>query len=39
MRPKTIQIYLNRAHIFGFEEADDIPVTQSITLSSQFSAY
>jgi hypothetical protein len=33
MRPKTIQIYTNRAHILGFEEADDIPATQSITLS------
>lgn len=34
MRPKTIQIYPNRAHILGFEEADDIPATQSITLES-----
>jgi hypothetical protein len=33
MRPKTIQIYTNRAHILGFEEADDIPATQSINLS------
>ncbi|KAI9834843.1 MAG: hypothetical protein M1819_002751 [Sarea resinae] len=32
MRPKTIQIYSNRAHILGFEEAEDIPATQSITL-------
>ncbi len=35
MRPKTIQIYTNRAHILGFEEADDIPATQSITLESK----
>lgn len=35
MRPKTIQIYSNRAHILGFEEADDIPATQSITLSAE----
>ncbi|PMD24877.1 DUF1000-domain-containing protein [Hyaloscypha hepaticicola] len=35
MRPKTIQIYPNRAHILGFEEADDIPATQSITLSEK----
>ncbi|KAE8445017.1 hypothetical protein EG329_014023 [Mollisiaceae sp. DMI_Dod_QoI] len=35
MRPKTIQIYSNRAHILGFEEADDIPATQSITLSEK----
>lgn len=34
MRPKTIQIYSNRAHILGFEEADDIPATQAITLSA-----
>jgi len=33
MRPKTIHIYTNRAHILGFEEADDIPATQFITLS------
>jgi hypothetical protein len=33
MRPKTLQIYSNRPHIIGFEEADDIPATQSITLS------
>lgn len=32
MRPKTIQIYTNRSHILGFEEADDITPTQSITL-------
>jgi hypothetical protein len=35
MRPKTIQLYSNRPHILGFEEADDIPVTQSITLSAE----
>ena len=35
MRPKTIQIYSNRAHILGFEEADDIPATQSITLEAK----
>lgn len=32
LRPKTLQIYSNRAHVLGFEEADDIPATQSITL-------
>ncbi|KAL8693347.1 MAG: hypothetical protein Q9218_001826 [Villophora microphyllina] len=32
MRPKTIQLYTNRAHILGFEEAEDIPATQSVTL-------
>jgi hypothetical protein len=35
MRPKTFKIYSNRPHILGFEEADDIPATQSITLSEQ----
>jgi len=33
MRPKTIQIYSNRAHVLGFDEADDLPATQSVTLS------
>lgn len=35
LRPKTIQIYSNRAHILGFDEADDIPATQSITLTEK----
>jgi len=35
MRPKTIQIYSNRAHILGYEEADDIPATQAMTLSEK----
>ena len=35
MRPKTINIYNNRPHILGFEEAEDITPTQSITLSSK----
>jgi len=35
MRPKTIQIYSNRAHILGFDEAEDIPATQSITLEAK----
>jgi PITH domain len=34
MRPKTIQIYTNKAHVLGFEEAEDIPVTQAITLEA-----
>ncbi|KAI9783995.1 MAG: hypothetical protein M1839_002940 [Geoglossum umbratile] len=33
MRPKTVQVYSNRAHVLGFEEAEDIPATQTITLS------
>ncbi|KAI4169117.1 MAG: hypothetical protein LQ343_005911 [Gyalolechia ehrenbergii] len=32
MRPKTIHLYLNRAHILGFEEADDVSATQTVTL-------
>lgn len=35
MRPKTIQIYSNRPHILGFEEAEDIPPTQAITLTEK----
>lgn len=35
MRPKTIQIYSNRAHVLGFEEAEDVPATQAITLDAQ----
>lgn len=35
MRPKTIQIYSNRPHILGFDEAEDVPATQSITLESR----
>ena len=32
MRPKTIQVYSNRAHVLGFEEAEDIPATQKVLL-------
>ncbi|KAJ8069656.1 hypothetical protein OCU04_000089 [Sclerotinia nivalis] len=35
MRPKTIQIYTNRAHIVGFDEAEDLPSTQTITLEAK----
>lgn len=35
MRPKTIHIYTNRPHILGFEEAEDIPATQTISLSAK----
>ncbi|XTI92492.1 DUF1000-domain-containing protein [Cenococcum geophilum] len=35
MRPKTIQLYTNRAHNLGFEEAEDIPATQTITLKPE----
>ena len=32
MRPKNIKIYTNRPSTLGFEEADDIPPTQSLEL-------
>ena len=32
MRPHTIRLYLNEPHILGFEEAEDIPATQEISL-------
>lgn len=35
MRPKTIQVYSNRAHVLGFDEAEDIPATHSVTLRPQ----
>lgn len=33
MRPKTIQIYSNRANILGFDEAEQMMTTQTITLN------
>ncbi|KAF2141808.1 uncharacterized protein K452DRAFT_287769 [Aplosporella prunicola CBS 121167] len=35
MRPKTIKLYTNRAHNLGFEEADDIPATQEVTIKPE----
>ncbi|OAX80238.1 thioredoxin [Emergomyces africanus] len=35
MRPKTLKLYTNRAHIIGFEDADDETPTQEIELTSQ----
>lgn len=35
MRPQTLKLYSNRANILGFDEADDIPATQEITLAPQ----
>lgn len=32
MRPRTIQLYTNRAHNLGFEEAEDIQATQTFEL-------
>lgn len=35
MRPKTFQIYSNRPHILGFDEAEDVPATQTIALETR----
>jgi hypothetical protein len=32
MRPKTLKLYINRPHVIGFEEADDIEPTQTVVL-------
>ena len=32
MRPKTVHLYSNRANVLGFDEAEDLQATQSITL-------
>lgn len=35
MRPKTIQLYPNRVHVLGFDEADDIPAVQTVTIDTE----
>lgn len=35
MKPKTLHLYINRAHVLGFEEAEDLPATQTIALQPQ----
>ncbi|KAI9817011.1 MAG: hypothetical protein M1826_001675 [Phylliscum demangeonii] len=35
MRPKTVNVYSNRAHVLGFDEAEDIPATQTIVLTAR----
>jgi len=32
MRPKSLKFYTNRSHVLGFDEADDTPSTQEISL-------
>ena len=32
-RPKTVNVYSNRAYALGFEEAEDIPATQTIHIA------
>jgi len=34
MRPKTIHIYTNKQHNLGFEEAEDVPATQTVELKA-----
>ncbi len=34
MRPKTIQLFINRSNVLGFDEANDTPATQTIELKS-----
>ncbi|KAL4928859.1 thioredoxin-like protein 1 [Aspergillus undulatus] len=35
MRPKTVHLYTNRAHVLGFDEAEDIKPVQAVTLNSE----
>lgn len=35
MRPKTLHFYTNRPHILGFDEAEGITATQTITLEAK----
>ncbi|KAL8656043.1 MAG: hypothetical protein Q9210_000511 [Variospora velana] len=35
MRPKTLHLYTNRAHVLGFEEAEDLAATQTIVLQPE----
>ena len=35
MRPKTVKLYTNRPHTLGFDEAEGVTPTQSITLRPQ----
>ena len=34
-RPKRVDLFINRSHNLGFEEAEDIPATQSVELSPE----
>ncbi|KNG85976.1 thioredoxin, partial [Aspergillus nomiae NRRL 13137] len=35
MRPQTIRLYTNRAHVLGFDEADDIDPAQTVTIQPE----
>lgn len=34
VRPREVRLYVNRAHVLGFEEADGVPATQTVELSA-----
>ena len=35
MRPRTVSLYTNRSHVLGFDEADDIPAVQTVTIQPE----
>lgn len=35
MRPKTIRLYTNRSQVLGFDEAEDIPSVQTVTINPE----
>lgn len=35
MRPKTIKLYTNRSQVLGFDEAEDIPAVQTVTINPE----
>ncbi|KAJ5759116.1 Thioredoxin [Penicillium odoratum] len=35
MRPKTIKLYVNRSHVLGFDEAEDIPAVQTVDIKEE----
>jgi len=35
MRPKTIHVYANRSQVLGFDEAEDIPSVQTVTINPE----
>lgn len=35
VRPKTVHLYANRSHVLGFDEADDTPATQTLTIAEK----
>ncbi|OJJ44508.1 hypothetical protein ASPZODRAFT_134586, partial [Penicilliopsis zonata CBS 506.65] len=34
LRPQTIQLYTNRTHVLSFDDAEDIPAVQTVTLQA-----